>query len=140
MARILVASALSALAYTAVSIPLPDRLSNLESREEFRQRTKEVFEAKKYHHKKFEEKTGAGFDSERLTTKASMYYDISSGKFTLKKGASNKYDGSLAKAAFMDTVCVEKHFLQVHLANYYLYRRFLIICLRLVSRFLYMRL
>jgi hypothetical protein len=107
MARICIASAIGALVSSAFAIPLPDRLSNLESREEFRQRTKEVFEAKKYHHKRFEEKIGGGFDSpEKLTTRASIYYDAESGEYSIKEGASRHFDGSLAKAAFMNTVSI----------------------------------
>jgi hypothetical protein len=108
MARICIASAIGALVSSALAIPLPDRLSNLESREEFRQRTKEVFEAKKYHHKRFEEKIGGGFDSEKLTTKVSIYYDAQSGKYSMKEGASMHFDGSLAKAAFMNTVSIAR--------------------------------
>lgn len=89
------------------AIPLPDPISTIESRDDFRMRTRKVFSNPGRHHKSFQ---GAEFTgSEELTVEAAVYYDAATGKYVLDDRAAGGPEwaqNNVARAVFVNAVCV----------------------------------
>lgn len=87
------------------AVPSPDQGEAIESRDEFRERTRKVF-VKAEKSKKHESFKDSGFtDDEAPTTRMSVYFDAVDNRYYLKEGVSANVDDSLAKAVFVDGVC-----------------------------------